>query len=94
MKNAGLEHKSIMNKLLQLFPRNEVIGGVNVKLQAFAILETPCYPASWYFGPVEFAKPPQDRTGEWQTMNNATSNFHRSLEQAEDEAIKFLLFFT
>ena len=63
-----------MNKEIKIF-HTKSIG-------TWGILETPCYPASWYFGPVNWYKDRYERTGEWMTGDNATSNFHRSLEEA------------
>ena len=68
------------NVVLQLFPAK------NVGDQTYAILETPCYPASYYFGPVHFTR--DGRTGEWDTANNATSNWHKTLQGAKQVAIK------
>jgi hypothetical protein len=59
------------NKLIKLFPKNK--DGV-IK----AILETPCYPNPFYYGPVLFDDISQ--TKEWITLNNSTSNWYKSIE--------------
>jgi hypothetical protein len=77
-----------MNKLIQLFEEYKELNGVRFKSATYAILETPCYPASFYFGSANLVQGPHDRIGEWYTGNNATSNFHRSLDEAQAEARK------
>lgn len=69
-----------MNQVLQLFPPR------NVGEQTYAIMSTPCYPASFYFGPVNFQR--EGRMGEWMSANNATSNWHRTHELARIQARK------
>ena len=80
-----------MNKLVQLFHQYETLkNGVSVCVGTFAILETPCYPCTYYFGPANFVKDPKERVGEWYTGDNATSNFHRTLQEARKAALKRL----
>ena len=79
-----------MNKLIQLFHQHETLGGRSICVGTFAILETPCYPCTYYFGPANFVKGLGERTGEWYTGDNATSNFHRTLTEAHEAARKRL----
>jgi len=51
----------------------------------YAILDTPCFPARYYAGPVQ-----RFRSGEWLTGNNDTSNFHRDLVSATEALNKEL----
>jgi hypothetical protein len=77
--------ETIMNKPIQIFPPKFGSGD-----QTYGILETPCYPASFYFGPVHFQRNWSERIGEWMTADNATHNFHRTLELARITAKKTL----
>lgn len=80
-----------MNKVIELFKVPSPNLPVTVWAgQQFGILETPCFPCSWYCGPVNFAKAPTDRIGEWFTGDNATSNFYPSIALAQEAKKKIL----
>ena len=60
---------------------NELI----VQLGECGVLLTPFYPAQYYGGPIF-----RDNEG-WQYRYNRTIFFHRTIEEAEDTALKYLL---
>ncbi len=58
-----------MNTLIHLWPGSPTTCDL-------AILETPCFPASFYFGPVNRSM------DSWVPADNSTSRFHRTLSDA------------
>ncbi len=68
-----------MNTLVHLWPGTNHLSDV-------AILDTPCYPARYYFGPVReegsYGAWTPPNPGEWVPLDNATSRFHPTLKQA------------
>lgn len=73
------------NKLIQLFIERHVNPKFNNEFlwnEYWAILETPCYPCTFYFGPV------CDVGNEWVGRTNATCNFHRTIDECLEAAIQ------
>lgn len=64
-----------MNTLIHLWP------AISINESSFAILDTPMFPARFYFGPV--GNTPDGFIG----MDNATSRYHHSLVDAQEKAI-------
>jgi len=64
-----------MNTLIHLWPET------SHNESAYAILDTPMFPARFYFGPVG------NTPDGWIGLDNATNRFHRSLADAECTAM-------
>lgn len=72
--------------LIQLFKEYHVDPKHDNKIlwiDYWGILETPCYPCVYYFGPIF-----QGDDG-WTNRTNPTCYFHRTIDECLDAAVKF-----